>query len=178
MIHKIEPPHLGPRSNFFSEGMPLREYLNMEGSALYMVKAALFALANFLLVDEWTIKALVLLMALDTAMGFGKALRLKKEVSFKLLIWGMATKIAVLIIPITVSLLAKGLSFDFSWFVILILDVLLVSETFSIVTNILSIKQKKEIKSVDFVSILLRAIRTGLLNIGTRLINQIEKGAK
>lgn len=158
--------------------MTLSDYLNVGDSYVQFAKVILFAVANFLVVDSQTFEILFYLMVIDTFFGAVKSIYLKLGFTFKKLLWGLLTKIGILIIPVTLALLAKGLSFDFRWFVVLVMHILLISETFSIITNVLSVKQKKEIKNVDFVSILLRAIRTGLMNIIQRLISQIEKGEK
>lgn len=158
--------------------MTLGDYLKIGEDYIQVAKVLLFAVANFLVLDTQTFEVLFYLMVIDTFFGSVKAIVLKLGFTFKLLLWGLLTKIGILIIPVTLALLAKGLSFDFRWFVVLVMHILLVSETFSIITNILSIKQRKEIKNVDLISILLRAIRTGLWNIIQRLISQIEQGEK
>ena len=177
MISETEPQRLAQRFAFFkNKGEPLSEFWGIARESLEFFRLALVAVANFLLVEEWAVNGLLILMLIDTVAGSAKAIYLKMGFTFKLLFWGLITKIGILIIPITLAVLGKGLSLDFKWFVILVMDILLISEAFSIVTNCLSMKQKKQIQNVDFVAILLKTIRTGLLNIGTRMIKKIESG--
>lgn len=138
-------------------------------------KLGLFAVANFLVVDPTTFEILFYLMCMDTLAGAIKSVVLNKGFSFKILLWGLLTKIGVLLIPVCLALLAKGLSFDFRWFVLLVMNLLLIAETFSILTNALSIRQKKQIENVDFITLLLNAIRNGLKNMVKRIITKIEE---
>jgi len=130
----------------------------------------------FLNMNSDVVNILFWLMLFDTALGVVKSITLGKKFSFKKLVWGMVTKVSVLLMPMILALIAKGLSFDFNWFVISVVNVLVVSEGFSAITNILSIRQKKDIKSVDFVTVLIQKVRDGLQKIIERLLGNIEGG--
>lgn len=142
---------------------------------LVYFKILLFSIAQYLVLDQHTFEILFYLMTLDTVTGIIKAIVLKeRRFTFQVLLWGLLTKMGVLIIPVSLALLAKGLEFDFRWFVLMVMHVLLISETFSIFSNTLSIKRREPIKSVDFVSMLLNAVRNGLKKMIDRLLTQIE----
>lgn len=138
----------------------------------------------FLGVDMAVVAILTGLMAIDTFLGIIKAVRLRQLVSFRILLWGMITKLSVLVIPMVLALTAKGLSFDFRWLVVAVLNILVVAEGFSCITNILSIKSKKKIENVDYITLMLHNIRqvlskmikTGLsgLKDGERKIDKNE----
>ena len=113
-------------------------------------------------------------MAVDTVLGIFKSIRLKRKVSFKKLIWGMITKVSILIVPMVLALVAKALSFDFTWFVNAVLNILVLSEAFSSITNVISIKEGKEIQNTDFITKLLHAIRKGLSSLINKLFNTIN----
>ena len=138
------------------------------------VKMFLYGIFVFLDMDIDTVKILSILMVIDTLFGLIKALRLKKKVTFKLLIWGLITKLSVLIIPMILALTAKALSFDFTWFVTAILNIIVVAEAFSIVNNIISIKEGKETENEDIITRLLHAVRNGLSTIIDRLFKTIN----
>lgn len=102
MIPKTNEQHLARPSEFFNDQiMSLKEFWSIGSEYLNLIRTALVMLANFLLVEEWTINGLLLLMALDTLTGSAKAIRLRKNFTFKNLFWGFTTKILVLIIPVT-----------------------------------------------------------------------------
>ena len=70
--------------------------------------------------------------------------------------------------------MAKALSFDFYYFVVAVMNIIVVSEGFSIVTNIISLKTKTKIENTDCITKLLNAIKNGLHNIITRLLKVVE----
>ena len=156
--------------------MKLRDFLGLTEEAIVSIKIAIYAIFGYLGIDGDVVEVLFFLMCADTILGATKAVVLGRPFSFKKLLWGMVTKMAVLIIPMIIALVAKGLSFDFKWFVLAILNVLVVAEGFSSLSNILSIKSKKDVKNVDFVSILLHAVRKGLTNIVRKYILSISLG--
>ena len=143
-------------------------------NGLGAAKMFLYGIFVFLDMDIDTVKILAILMAIDTVFGLIKALRLKKKVTFKKLIWGLITKLSVLIIPMILALTAKALSFDFTWFVTAILNIIVVAEAFSIVNNIISIKEGKETENEDIITRLLHAVRNGLSTIIDRLFKTIN----
>jgi hypothetical protein len=112
---------------------------------------------------------LAFMMVVDSLLGIGKALKLKRKFSFKVLGWGIVMKISLLLIPLMVALIAKATGFDFSTLVVVTLNILIISEGVSWVTNILSIRTGKEVKNNDYVTILLQKIKLYLSRM-------IEKG--
>ena len=126
---------------------------------LNIVKSLLYAVFLYLGIKTGTVKVLFYLMMIDSALGIIKAIRLKHRFSFKILGWGMVSKLSLLLIPMILALIAKGLNLDFSLFVIAAMNVLIVSEGISCITNILSIKTRKQIDNNDYVTLLLHSIR-------------------
>lgn len=155
--------------------MTLSQFLNIGQEYINWFKGALYAGASFLALDTDVFHILVLLMLVDTFTGAIKSIILNRNFSFKTLFWGLLTKVGVLLLPVTLALLAKGLSFDFRWLVVVVMNILLISEAFSILTNMLSIKQRKDIQNVDFISLILAALRKGLKNVVDKLIKKIEE---
>lgn len=132
-------------------------------------KTFLYGVFVFLDINVDTVKILSILMAIDTILGVFKVIRLGNKFSFKKLIWGMITKVSVLIVPMVLALTAKALNFDFTWFVSAVLNILVLAEAFSSITNIISIKEAKELENTDFITRLLHKVRQGL----STLINQL-----
>jgi len=122
------------------------------------------------------VKILFLLMTIDSILGIIKALRLGRKFSFKVLLWGAITKISILLIPFLIALMAKALTFDFYYFVVAVMNVIIVSEGISCITNIISIKSKKEVKNEDYITMLLQAIKEGLHRQIMKVIELIKNG--
>jgi hypothetical protein len=81
----------------------------------------------------------------------------------------------ILSVPMILALMAKGLSFDFTYFVKAVINILIVNEGISCVTNIISIKSKKRIENTDYVTMLLQAIHRGLTKIIQKLLGVLEE---
>ncbi len=146
--------------------------------AITTVKTFLYGIFLFLDIDVNIVKILAILMAVDTVLGIFKAIRLREKISFKKLIWGMVTKTSVLIVPMILALVAKALSFDFTWFVNAVLNILVLAEAFSSISNIISIKEGKQVENQDFITKLLHGVRKGLSNLINKLFKVINPEEK
>lgn len=138
------------------------------------MKTFMYGIFIFLDIDVNIVKILAILMSVDTVLGIFKSIRLKRKISFKKLVWGMITKVSVLIVPMILALVAKTLSFDFTWFVNAVLNILVLAEAFSSISNIISIKEGKEVQNQDFITKLLNTVRAGLSKIINNLFNTIN----
>lgn len=156
--------------------MTLGEFFDQSQEAITAIKIAVYSFFAYLGIDANVVEVLFILMVVDTILGSVKAIQLGNKFTFKKLMWGIVTKLSVLIIPMVIALVAKGLSFDFKWFVLAILNILIVAEGFSAISNILSIKTKKNVENVDFISMLLKSVRKGLANLVNKLLTGIEMG--
>lgn len=152
----------------------VQQTLGKFGDGWMAFKGFVYGAFVFLDIDANVVKLLAILMAVDTVLGIAKTVVLGKKFSFKKLIWGMITKVSVLIVPMILALTAKALSFDFTWFVNAVLDILVVAEAFSAITNVISIKEKKELQNTDFITQLLYRIRRGLQTLISSMGNQID----
>jgi len=139
------------------------------------IKAALYSTALFLNINLEIVQILMLLMALDTIFGIVKALRLGDQFNFGILFWGFSTKLLILIIPMVLALVGKGLGYDFTPLVDGVMKVLVLAEGFSIFTSMYVIKTKEKVKNVDVVSMLLSSIRKGFMSTINVLLKKIEK---
>lgn len=154
--------------------MKLSTYLDQPENGLQFFKTLIYSFFIFMDIDVDVVHILALLMGVDTVLGVVKVLRLREKFSFKIMLWGLITKAAVLIIPMVLALTAKALDFDFRWFVVAVLNVIIVAEAFSCITNILSIKSKKKVENVDYITVLLHSIRKGLGAMVDRILKTIE----
>lgn len=130
----------------------------------------------FLNIDVDVVKVLIWLMLIDTVSGVLKSFILDKRFDFKVLLFGICSKLLVLLIPMVVALVGKGISknYDFTGVLDCILKVLVVSEGLSVITNFYVIKTKREVKNYDVVTQLLSAIRKMLLKIINGTIKSIN----
>lgn len=139
------------------------------------IKTAIYLLFAFLNIDMDIVKILSILMLIDTSLGILKSLYLKElKFTFKKLLWGIVSKSTILLIPMLLALVSLGVGYDFKWIVDIVLKILIVSEAISSITNILSMKEKKNIENTDYVSKILHAIRDFLKKTIEKLIKKVE----
>lgn len=141
------------------------------------IKTAIYLAFVFLNIDTDVVKILMWLMLIDTISGVVKSFCTSKHFDFKLLFFGACSKLLVLLIPMTLALVAKGISKDYDFTPVLdaVLRLLVVSEGLSIITNFYVIKTKKEVKNFDVISILLSTLRRGMLAIINGTLKTLEK---
>lgn len=118
---------------------------------------------------------LLIFMGVDTVLGIWKSIRLGIDIEWKVLWVGITCKLAVLIVPMLVALLGKGLNYDFKIVVDVCMKLLILNEFLSCITNILSIRTKVNITNKDFIAVFLNTLRTYATNLIYSLINSIPK---
>ncbi len=144
------------------------KYYNIISTAIYGVFISLG-------IDVDMVFWLIVMMAVDTVLGSVKAIRQKKSFSFKKFVWGFLTKLIWILIPMVVALFGKALKVgDFTIAIHLVMRVLAAFEFLSIITNLYCIKNKKEIKNVDYISALLKSLMVGTENFIKRALRKIE----
>ena len=97
------------------------------GEFVTWMKYMLYAVFVYLEIDMDVFKVLIAFLFFDTVTGVVKALKLDyKKFSFRLLMWGLVSKLGLLIFPLSVALLIKGVGSDFGLGVDIILKILIV----------------------------------------------------
>ena len=138
------------------------------------LKLLLYGIFIYLEMDAEIVKVLFYLMVLDTFLGIVKTIVLHNSFSFKKLALGFVSKLAVLLIPTALALMSKGLNYNFKWFVTIVMDLLIVSDGISIISNIIAIKTKKEVENFDAMTLILKSIRNRLIQLFKRILITID----
>lgn len=132
------------------------------------LKYLLYAMFVYLEIDMNAFKVLIVFMAVDTVSGILKTIKLDyKEFSFKRLMWGFVSKIGILIIPLVVALLFKGVGghSDMLIGVTIIIKILIVSEFISTISNIYTVKTGIIVKDVDVFTMIFKGLRRGAFKL-------------
>jgi phage-related holin len=139
------------------------------------IKTAIYSVFIFLNIDVDVVKILIWLMIIDTGFGIVKSVVMGRRFSFKRLFMGLSIKTLVILIPMTLALVSKGLNtYDFTPLVDIVLKILLVSEGYSILTSMYVIKTKKDVKELDIVTLLLESLRKGLRGLIEMWLGKLE----
>ncbi|WP_299683452.1 phage holin family protein [uncultured Dokdonia sp.] len=139
------------------------------------LKILIYSFFVYIDIDVELLKVLFCLILIDTFLGVVKVFMLEEAFSFKKLILGLVSKIAVLLIPMSLALMGKGLNYDFNWFVTLVMDLLIVSDGISIFSNVIAIRTKKEVKNFDALTKLLKTVRSSLIKLFKRFLDTIDE---
>ena len=142
-----------------------------------IIKTAVYPVFVYLNLDIETVLILTVLMVIDSLAGAVKTIRIGGQFKMKVLVWGFVIKIFFLLIPVTLALMGKGIGKDFIFIVDVFLQVMIISEVYSIWGNIWSIKNKKEAKKFDAISAAIKAFRSILYTGLKKGIKSIEKSA-
>lgn len=145
----------------------ISEYLNE-------IKLLLYGIFMYLEMDTGIVKVLFYLMVMDTFLGVIKTIVLNDQFSFKKLVLGFVSKLAVLLVPTALALMSKGLNYNFKWFVTIVMDLLIVSDGISIISNSIAIKTKKEVENFDAMTLMLKLIRNRLVQLFKKLLDIID----
>ncbi len=141
---------------------------------LDQLKLLLYVVFIYLEMDTGIVKVLFYLMIMDTFLGVIKTIVLNNRFSFKKLAVGFVSKLAVLLIPTALALMSIGLDYNFKWFVTVVMDLLIVSDGISIISNIIAIKTKKEVENFDAMTLVLKSIRNRLIQLFKKLLITID----
>lgn len=137
------------------------------------LKYLLYAMFAYLHMEADPFLILILFMSIDTVSGILKTLKMDyKKFSFKLLLWGFTSKIGILIIPLLVALMFKGIGSgngeNIGFGVVIVMKFLIVSEFISAISNIYTVKTGIEVKDVDVFTMLFKFVRREAYNIISR----------
>lgn len=138
------------------------------------LKLLLYGVFMYLELDIEIVKVLFFLMVIDTFLGIVKSIVLNNTFSFKKLALGFVSKLAILLIPVALALMSKGLNYNFKWFVTLVINLLIVSDGISVFSNILAIKTKKEVENFDAMTAALKTFRTFLIKNFKKILVAID----
>ncbi|WP_291152189.1 phage holin family protein [Flavobacterium sp. UBA7680] len=138
------------------------------------LKLLVYAIFIYLEMDTGIVKVLFYLMIMDTFLGVIKTIVLNNHFSFKKLAVGFVSKLAVLLVPTALALMSIGLNYNFKWFVTAVMDLLIVSDGISIISNIIAIKTKKEVENFDAMTLILKSIRNRLIQLFKRILITID----
>lgn len=127
---------------------------------LSFMKGVIYTAFVFLDIDYALFNILWVFMIIDTISGLLKVLKIDKaKFSFKVLMWGLVSKIGILLVPLIVALLLKAVGQEMGFGIGLIIKILIVSEFISTMGNIYTIKTGKTVKDVDIFSMLFKFMR-------------------
>jgi len=155
----------------------LAKLTNLDPDTWEYITYLTYAAFAYLSLDIDIVRILMWLMIIDTFFGAIKAVRVSKiKFSLKMMLWGILTKATILTIPMILALVALGLGYNFIWLIDIVIKILVLHEGISIITNMISIRQNKDIVNADIISVMLLKIREVFIGLVKKLTGDISKG--
>ena len=114
--------------------------------------------------ETYAIYAMLLIIDLFT--GWVKAGRLGHARTSIRMKYGVLTKMMLLLMPIVLALGAKAVGVEFKDVLTVCMSILVLSEVYSIISNIYTIKSGEELPEYDAIAIIGKRLRNVLMRIG------------
>ena len=130
-------------------------------TAFIMVGISSFA--TYLGINVEALSLFALLLVIDYITGIAKAKRLKENITSNKMKYGIVSKLLLLIIPLVLAICSKAMSIDISSLMFVAINMLVLSEGYSILGNIYAFRTAKELPEIEVVAILGKRIRSFLL---------------
>ncbi|TNE75016.1 hypothetical protein EP331_00170 [bacterium] len=155
------------------------EYSQYAGYPAIFLLAPVFAYFG---IDQEVFVILCSLMFLDSFLGGIKSHRLHTSLpdtyskwEWQKFWWGLCVKIMVACLPFLLAILAITFDYDGKWFIDACIKIMIVSEVYSVLGNIYAIKNRKDVKKIDAISVILHTTREALYSWLMTSLKRIEK---
>lgn len=126
---------------------------------LNLIYAPFVAIMLYLKLDTESISVLALLLSIDMVTGVWKTLRIGQKPTSWRFANGLLSKGVLILVPLVIAVAAKGVHIDITPLVWTIIDALILSEMYSILANIYTIKTQQQTEEFDVMSLILKKIR-------------------
>ena len=114
------------------------------------------------------------LVFVDSFFGVIREVKLKSPLSWERFIWGITSKLAIMLIPFVIATFGLVFKVQLAYLVQLFIYIIAANDVISVITNISSIRSGVRYKNVDFIE---KGIHY-LTNIFTNMVTNILKNGK
>lgn len=150
------------------------EALNKVKALSYIVIPPIFAFTGL---KKEIVVILAILIFIDLVTAIIRELVMKEGKFNSRTLWiGLSSKELLILIPLIHSLAGKGVGFDLKWIAELSLSMLILAETYSILGNIIQIRNNdKTLDEQDAVTLVIKGIERFLKHIITSLLSRLKE---
>ena len=122
-------------------------------------------LLAYLNMDKEVIALFSVLLVIDYLTGLHKARILNHSITSNKMKYGLISKLLLLLIPIVLAIGGKAVGADFHYVVLASMNILIISEVYSIIGNIYASSTKQEFPEWDAVAMIGKRIRVFLIRL-------------
>lgn len=102
---------------------------------------------------------LAFIMFLDFISALAKCYALERPITSRRLKRGILSKMLMLLVPLVMALTASAIGMDLVWFVTWVLNLMILGEAYSFISNVHAVKDKRELPEWKVLSIIARKLR-------------------
>lgn len=137
-------------------------YLKIIYNFIVVLISSMLAYLN---IEKEPMMLLSILLVIDYFTGLHKAKTLGHSITSNKMKYGVVSKLLLLLVPIVIAIGAKSVGTDFEYALLVGINILIISEIYSIIGNIYSSRTKEELPEWDAVAIIGKKIRTFLIKL-------------
>jgi phage-related holin len=110
--------------------------------------------------------AYAVLIGIDYITGLGKAWHIGQRITSNRMKYGIVSKASLLLVPVALGIGANATEIDFGMAINMFINMLIISEVYSIISNVYAIRNGKELPEYDVLAIVARHVREYLIKKG------------
>lgn len=136
-------------------------------STIAVFNVSTLAISSFLAfigIDAALFFWFAMLLIMDYVTGLFKAYAINESITSNKMKYGIVSKLSIVIIPVALAIGAKALGADFDSILKVGMTMLILSEIYSIISNVYAIRYNIELPEYDVLAIIGKRIRHMLLN--------------
>ena len=126
---------------------------------------AIASVLSYLSINSEVFFLFSLLLLIDYITGVLKARCLEQAITSNKMKYGIISKMSLIFVPIVLAIGAKALDTDFSEVLLVGINILVISEVYSVIGNIYSMRTKLELPEYDAIAIIGKKIRNFLIRM-------------
>ena len=123
------------------------------------------SILTFLGLNAETFFLFSLLLFFDFITGIGKARALGQNITSDKMKYGIISKMSLVVIPLVLGIAAKAMQMPSGNILFIGMNILILSEAYSIIGNVYAIRTKDELPEYDALALLGKKIRTMLIRM-------------
>jgi len=130
--------------------------------------SVMVAISTFMLylgIDTEAFTMFSILLIIDYVSGLMKARAINESITSNKMKYGIVSKLSLIIIPLVLAIGGKGMNVDMTSLLFVSMNILVLSEVYSIISNIYAIRNKEELPEYDVVSIIGKKVRNTLIKL-------------
>lgn len=140
------------------------------------IKLAIYGFLVYLDIDIMIAEVLSYLIMIDTGIGIINSFKIPEyKFSTRKLFKGISSKLVLIILPLTILLVGKGLDYDFSMLSESFLKLLVLSEGISIITKVQEFISDKPVEKKDYIHRIIKTIRIKLEALFDKVMDVIDR---